>query len=182
MRISGLMIAVVMIGAAPVARADPPESKAADKVAAKAPDCPASYVCAADPASVVNALQAQGYKAALKKGEKTGKPYISSAAGGYTFSIEFNDCVDDAQCRTLGFYASFTNDHGLTPDVVNEWNHEKRFSTLAVDKDGDLSFTYDITTVGGLNQVNFAEAVNWWDTMLGDLDKFFAAHPGKAKK
>ena len=43
--------------------------------------------------------------------------------------------------------------------------------------DGTLSITYDVTTVGGLNRENFADVVDWWNTMLGLAGKFFKAHP-----
>ncbi len=42
-----------------------------------------------------------------------------------------------------------------------------------------LSVNYDLSTIGGLNQKNFADVVEWWAFMLGQLNKFFDEHPGE---
>lgn len=49
---------------------------------------------------------------------------------------------------------------------------------MSFDKsDKSLMLTYDVSTIGGLNQVNFADVVDWWQTMLGQARTFFNAHP-----
>jgi len=45
---------------------------------------------------------------------------------------------------------------------------------MAARDDGGLSLSFDVTTVGGLNRTNFADALDWWGVMLGQLRTFFA--------
>jgi hypothetical protein len=36
----------------------------------------------------------------------------------------------------------------------------------------ELYLRYDVTTVGGLNRRNFADALDWWNVMLGEFATF----------
>ena len=141
--------------------------------------CPAAHVCASAPQTVVAALQAQGYKAQLGSNEQTNSPLITSAANGYNFTVHFFGCKEGRNCTSLSFVTVFENDGTNTPELANLWNRDNRFSQMAVNDNGSLAFTYDVTTVGGLNQANFADVVDWWQTMLGLVGKFFKEHPGK---
>lgn len=149
----------------------------------QAADCPASLICASNPQGVVASLQAQGYKAVLGKSDATGNPKITSAASGYDFTIFFYGCEAGKDCSSLGFSVSFEDDGGNSMALANEWNKDKRFSAMSYDDDDkSLGLTYDVTTLGGLNQVNFADVVDWWQTMLGQARTFFNEHPAPAKK
>ena len=44
-------------------------------------------------------------------------------------------------------------------------------------KDDGLSVSYDVSTLGGLTQENFADVVDWWAVMLGELNAYFKAQP-----
>ena len=44
---------------------------------------------------------------------------------------------------------------------------------MAVNDNGTMAFTYDVTTVGGINRANFADVVDWWQVMLGKVRGFF---------
>src|SRR3546814_2213842 len=54
------------------------------------------------PDAIAHALQQAGYKAEIRTDSK-GKTYISSAANGQNFSIQFYDCGDDG-CTSFQFY------------------------------------------------------------------------------
>lgn len=149
--------------------------------AADREQCGAGLVCANSPQSVVQALQAEGYKAALSKSKKTGNPMIESAASGYNYTIFFYECEATANCGSLQFQINFEDDGGNTPNLANKWNKDKRFSQMSVWDDGSLVLAYDVTTVGGLNQKNFADVVDWWAVMLGEAGKFFKENPAPAK-
>lgn len=143
-----------------------------------AADCPSALICAANPAGVVASLQAQGFKAALGRSDNTGNPKITSAAAGYDYTIFFYGCDKGANCSSLGFSITFSDDGTNSAELANEWNKEKRFSAMSFEpSDKSLMMTYDVTTVGGLTQVNFADVVDWWQTMLGQARVFFDAHP-----
>ena len=148
-----------------------------------AASCPAALICASNPEGIVSSLQAQGFKAVLAKSETTGNPKISSSAAGYSFTMFFYGCADGKECSSLSFSVTFDDDGTNSADLANEWNADKRFSAMSYDaSDKTLTLSYDVTTVGGINQVNFADVVDWWQTMLGQARTFFDAHPAPKKK
>jgi hypothetical protein len=146
--------------------------QAADKEA-----CGKDLVCASAPQTIVAALQKAGYKASLSKSKSTGNPMIESAAAGYDYRIFFYECEDNAHCASIQFAISFADDGTNTPELANLWNKDKRFSQMSVDEDKSLNFSYDVTTYGGLNQRNFADVIDWWATMLGQVSQFFKQQP-----
>ncbi len=135
--------------------------------------CPADHICASEPQAVADELRKLGYRAELTKHE-SGDPQIVSAAAGYDFRVNFNDCTANKQCRSLGFVVVFTDDGKNTLELANNWNRQKRFSQMAVNENGSLAFSYDVTTVGGLNKANFADVVDWWQVMLGQVRVYFS--------
>jgi hypothetical protein len=156
-------------------------AKPAPAPAAVVVTCAKDMVCAANPETVVSALQAAGYRAKLTRSGPDKPPQITSAANGYNFDIYFEGCKEGEACNSLSFWISFTKDPTNSADLANEWNASKRFSTMSFDKsDGSLAISYDVTTVGGLNQENFADVIDWWASMLGAARKFFDAHPAPA--
>lgn len=143
--------------------------------------CAKDMVCASDPQTIVAALQAAGYKAVLHKSKNTGNPVIDSAAAGYDFNIFFYECQENKACGSLQFSSNFGDDGTNTAELANLWNKTKRFSQMSLDDDKSLNFSYDVTTIGGLNQKNFADVIDWWATMLGELGRFFKEHSPEGK-
>jgi hypothetical protein len=147
--------------------------------AASAPlACPSGTICAADPEAVADELRKLGYRAELTAHE-SGDPQIKSAAAGYDYRLNFNDCTANEQCRSLGFVVVFGDDGKNTLALANTWNRQKRFSQMAVNENGSLAFSYDVTTVGGLTKANFADVVDWWQVMLGQLRGYFSERANK---
>lgn len=145
--------------------------------------CAKDMVCAASPETVVSALQAAGYRAKLTRDEKTKAPQIASAANGYNFDIYFYGCKEGENCNSLSFWITFSKDPINSVNLANEWNSDKRFSAMSYDpKDGSLAITYDVSTVGGLNQDNFADVIDWWSSIMGQARKFFDQHPAEPRK
>jgi hypothetical protein len=120
---------------------------------------------------VAAAVRDAGYKAEIKRNSK-GEPYIVSAANGSPFTIEFYGCKPDTGCSSLQFYSWFKKKAGFTPELANDWNADKRFLKIYIDKDGDLGTSMDITTTGKLTYANFADVIDWWSVMSADLDAF----------
>lgn len=135
--------------------------------------CPANTVCAADPQTVVAALTAAGYKAKLSK-DNLGDPMVESAASSYNFDVLFYGCEGGKDCTSLQFRAAWSADDKYTPAYSNKWNSVKRFTQMSVKDDKTMALSYDLTTAGGMNQANFADAVDWWQVMLGQTSKFFS--------
>lgn len=135
-------------------------------------DCPARHVCASSPASVVRGLQDAGFKAQLGT-DSQGDPKIDSSASGYSFTVYFYNCTNNTNCGSLRFATLFEDDGTNTPELANMWNKDKRFAQMSAQDNGALLLAYDVTTVGGLNQQNFADAVDWWQVMLSEVRNFF---------
>ena len=144
---------------------------AAATPAATATDCGTGMVCASNPAPLIDAMQKAGYRAELGK-DGVGDPLINSNASGYKWSVMFYDCTDHKDCKSIQFQASFDSHDGITADYVNRWNSSKRFVRAALDDDRTFYLRYDLSTLGGLNQKNFADALDWWDLLLGDYSSF----------
>jgi hypothetical protein len=148
-------------------------AQAADKI-----PCGKGLICANAPQTVADALQAAGYKAVLKKSPSTGNPMIESAASGYNFRVFFYECEANKDCASLQFSVFFDDDGGNSAELANIWNNDRRFSQMSFDpKDKSLSFSYDVSTFGGLNTRNFSDVLDWWSGLLGQLPAFFKAHP-----
>ena len=142
------------------------------------PACPGGHICASNPQGVADELRSLGYRAELKS-HPSGDPQIESAAAGYDFVVNFNDCKANRQCRSLGFVIVFADDGKNTPQLANEWNRQKRFSQMTANENSSLAVTYDVTTVGGINKANFADIVDWWQVILGQLRTFFTERASK---
>lgn len=135
---------------------------------------------ATKPDAVAAALKEAGYKAELKTNDK-GEPFITSAANGELFTIEFYGCSGATNCGSFQFYGWYKKDPLWTADFANEWNAKKRFLKVAVDKDGDLSLYLDVTGAGKMTQAAFADWIDWYQVMDADLGKFIAEKREAAK-
>lgn len=145
---------------------------AAPAVAKDAEQCPTDMVCASDPGGVAGAMMRAGYQALIEK-DSQGDPKISSATSGYKFDIYFYGCEKNVACDSIQFNAAFTPDPAHTIRFANEWNKKKRFVQMSVSDEGDMYLSRDVSTIGGLTAKNFADELDWWTSLLGDLGNFF---------
>lgn len=135
------------------------------------------------PELVAKLLQEAGYKADIKKHE-SGDAFIESAANGSSFTVEFYGCSPDKGCTSLQFFSWYKKQPWYNIDMANRWNAKMRFLRVAIDKDGDLSTWMDVTAVGQVSYAYFADTIDWWSSMSGDLfdfldneEKAFGAKP-----
>lgn len=135
---------------------------------------------ATSPAAVAAALQKAGYRAELNT-NKEGRPFITSAANGNDFTVDFYGCEGATKCGSFQFYSYYKKDPLYTPALVAEWNASKRFVKLFIDSDGDLSYAIDVTGVGTMSQENFADWIDWFQVMDAELAKFIADKRPAAK-
>lgn len=133
--------------------------------------CATDAICASKPQTLVEAMQAAGFRAKLGK-DNQGDPKIDSAAGGYDFQIYFYDCENSEKCGSVQFYLGFSAEDDNTAEYANKWNVLKRFATLSANDKKELVLRYDLSTVGGLTKANFTDAVEWWATMLDGFNQF----------
>ncbi|MGG7567934.1 YbjN domain-containing protein [Rhodovulum sp. DZ06] len=131
----------------------------------------ADLIAAADPDGVVAAMQRLGYRAMLDV-DNVGDPMIRSASSRIEFEVLFYDCDDGRACRALQFSAGFDLEDAVPMELLNQWNASHRFGAAFRDEEGDPFLQYDVTTLGGLTEENFADIVDWWRVALSG----FAEH------
>ncbi len=150
--------AILAVAAVPVA--------AAEKVA-----CGRDLICASKPETVVKGLQEAGYKAKLVTPDD-GDHYVETSMNGYFVDVVFSDCDKKKDCKSLSFRLSFVEDPFYTAEVANNWNKAYRFMQVYRTDSGAMGMNFDVSTVGGLNQANFSDVCQVFDTQLGAFDKF----------
>lgn len=130
-------------------------------------------VTAADPNSVVLAMQDYGLSARLETDDE-GDPVIRSKSSGANTNIYFYGCDDNGQdCRSIAFSAGFELDQPFAADQANAWNSDKRFSKAYVVDDGSAQIEMDVNLMGGgVTSENFADVIDWWDYSVGEFTTF----------
>ncbi|MES2445174.1 MAG: YbjN domain-containing protein [Pseudomonadota bacterium] len=134
--------------------------------------CGAGMVCASDPASVVRAMEKAGLKP-HQLVDNEGDPMIESQEAAYHFDVYFYGCEQHKNCDSLRFQVSFKKEAENTAELANKWNAGKRFLQASVPADGRFVVAYDVATIGGVGERNFADVLDWWQSMLGELGEFF---------
>jgi hypothetical protein len=134
--------------------------------------CGAGLVCASSPDSVVGAMEKAGFKP-KRTADPQGDPMIESDQAPYHFDIFFYGCETSRNCDSLRFEVAFRKDPENTFELANKWNSAHRFLQAAVKDDGRLVVSYDLATIGGLTERNFADVLDWWKSQLAELGGFF---------
>lgn len=133
----------------------------------------AQMVRAQDPGSVARALQGMGYKAEMTK-DDSGDPLIKSSSGGSNFAIFFFGCTKNTDCRTVQFFAGYT-DRKPTLARINEWNMNKRFGRAYVSSSGSARVEMDVDLDdGGVSPKLFEDNVEFWVLLMGQFEKHIA--------
>lgn len=153
-------IAVALVLASGIAQAQ-------DRVA-----CGAGLVCASDPDSVMRAMEKAGLNP-KKLADNDGDPMIESEGSVYHFDVYFYGCEQHRNCDSLRLQVAFRKDPENTLELANKWNANKRFLQASVPADGRFVVAYDVATIGGVTEKNFADVLDWWQSMLGELGEFF---------
>lgn len=142
--------------------------------------CDAGMVCASNPDTVIAALTKAGVKPKLDK-DGSEDPMLEVEGDAYRYQVYFYGCKEHKNCDSLRFEVVFNKEPENTNELANKWNSTKRFLQMSVRTDGTLGAAYDVATIGGVNAKNFVDVLDWWSSMLGELDTFFKAEvPVKA--
>ncbi len=133
----------------------------------------AQMVRAQDPESVASALRGMGYKAEMTK-DDSGDPLIKSSSSGSTFAIFFFGCTKNTDCRTIQFFAGYT-DKKPSLERINEWNSNKRFGRAYTSKTGAARVEMDVDLDdGGLSTKLFEDNVEFWVLLMSQFEKHIA--------
>lgn len=124
-----------------------------------------------DVKTVAGLLMQAGYKAEIKTG-KTGAPYIASASNGNEFTLTFYNCQKETACESFDISSWYKKAPYFSAAMANEWNAKKRFLKIAIDEDGDLVEYLYVSAIGKGTFKNFADYIDWYTAMDGELSKF----------
>ncbi|WP_185985166.1 YbjN domain-containing protein [Aureimonas mangrovi] len=96
-------------------------------------------------------------------------PMIEGRIEGTAFSIFFYECDEtDANCRSVSFSASWDID-GVSVEMVNAWNRDKRFGRTYVDDEGDPVLEMDVNLYSSVSAANFEDTIDWWRIVMADF-------------
>jgi|SRR5690606_21520294 hypothetical protein len=115
-------------------------------------------------AEVAAALQAKGYKAQIGR-DQAGDPMITSALQGANFRVMFYSC-EGARCAAIQFATAFDMDKGLTYELINRWNRERRFGRAFLDDEMDPYVEYDVDFEVGATTEAIENAVDVWESVV----------------
>jgi hypothetical protein len=131
-------------------------------------------VSAADPDSIVAALQAEGYKAQMDSADN-GDPMIRSAADGTNFRLWFYGCDgNNSGCTGFNFSAGFDLPDGASLEMIDAWNDGQLLGYGNLDDEQDPYLNYFVVTDGGISQEAFASILSRWERAIVD----YKAHIG----
>lgn len=131
----------------------------------------AETVSAANPASVVKVLQANGYRAELTK-DDSGDPMIRSASSGTTFLVLFYGCSENKNCATVQFYAGYTDARNTSLTALNEWNARNRFGRAYLSDKGAARLEMDVDLDdGGMSTALFEDNLEFWVAIMSTFEK-----------
>lgn len=131
----------------------------------------AQMVTATNPQTLVDALQSGGYKAQLAK-DDAGDPRINSAVGGTNFVIFFYGCAKNVNCKTVQFFAGFSDMSKITLEQMNSWNTDFRWGRAYKTKEGAVRLEMDVDLEdGGVSRALFLDNIEYWETTLAAFEK-----------
>ncbi|MCP5387917.1 MAG: YbjN domain-containing protein [Novosphingobium sp.] len=116
----------------------------------------------ADAAQITDVLNKAGATAKLES-TKSGKMVIVSNTS-VPFAIILAGCDDnDANCKSVQFYASFANKKRPSLDDINSWSRDHRWGRFYIDNDGDATMEFDVDLEqGGMSEELFIDNVAYW--------------------
>lgn len=126
----------------------------------------AGTVSAAEPETLVAALEAAGFAGRLGR-TRLGDPLIHAATpGALPFHVRFYGCREGRDCRSVQLVAAFAA-RGVAPERVNLWNAAMRFGRLHVTEGGQPVLSLDIALEpGGLPEAHVAAQLAIWEQLM----------------
>lgn len=130
----------------------------------------AQRVTAADPDTILKAVQAEGYGATLGT-DTDGDPIVRMNLEGAPSVILFYGCKAGKACRTIGFRMAY-NIKGQWPmAAVNACNAENRWIRCWADAEGDPTAQMDVNLVDGTSAANFSSVFQTWLAIKREFEK-----------
>lgn len=136
--------------------------------------CPAPAaaqdVSAANPKSIVQAMQAHGFAVEASRDED-GSPLLTSRTSDSNFEVYFYGCTSGTACESLEFWAGYRLEVPVSAKVMNDWNRDKRFATAFVNGDGNPGIRMDLIAPGaGISRESFALTLDFWRLQVEEFE------------
>lgn len=114
---------------------------------------------------------ARGFGSAELTTDGDGDPKITGRMEGIRYSVYFYGCRENKNCRTIQFSASWSAPGKFTLEQINDYNRQKRFGKVYLDKEGDPVIQFDVNLQKGVSQGNLEETFDWWKTIVAEFAK-----------
>ena len=126
-------------------------------------------------ADVVRIMSQASYKPKLSD-DSYGDPLVSVTSGGLIYEIQFYGCetAEPRECTSLMYSAGFDANGSRSPELMNLWNRDRRFTRAYMEEDGDLRLEMDVVVAGGVTEDMLGNHVSVWDEALAE----FSSHIG----
>lgn len=99
--------------------------------------------------------------------QTNGDPLIAGNINNYRYTLRFLNCADRPACDDLNFHVGFQIKP--SPEVINAWNADKRFSRAYLDAEGDAILEMDVELKGGISPGNLSASFNTWRLSLAQF-------------
>ncbi|HEX8664577.1 MAG TPA: YbjN domain-containing protein [Beijerinckiaceae bacterium] len=120
------------------------------------------------PDEMAKILQDIGYRAEILKNDQ-GKRRIRTRIGGWNVTLNFYSCDDKENCKSIGVRSFFENEKKRSAQWANDWNREKRFTKVYIDKDNDVNIEYDFLFRDGVTKGNIRAYFDVYEDQLKDF-------------
>ena len=136
--------------------------------AAQAQTSQQEVILSVTPDEMAKILQDIGYRAEILKNNE-GKRRIRTRIGGWNVTLNFYSCDDKENCKSIGVRSFFENEKKRSAQWANEWNREKRFTKVYIDKDNDVNIEYDFLFRDGVTKGNVRAYFDVYEDQLKDF-------------
>ena len=128
-----------------------------------------SYVTAANPQTVIDQLQAMGYRASYEPYD-SGRPRVLTGVAGVNTNIAFYGCdADMGNCKTLLFSTGMDMPDGAAWTTVNNWNQTRLYTRAFLDDDNDAYFNMPVMRGQDMTEDDFRRVLNIWEDAVIDF-------------
>jgi hypothetical protein len=128
---------------------------------------PPNMVSAADPGTLVSAMEFAGYEASVAIDE-VGDPMITTELGGWLTNIYFYGCDENThqQCDSIQLQTGFDRKEPWSAEAALQISEKYRFVSVWLDDEGDPYVRWDIVTGGGIPTKVFLQALREYTLAL----------------
>ena len=140
----------------------------AASAAAHAQTTQQEVILSVTPDEMAKILQDIGYRAEVLKNNE-GKRRIRTRIGGWNVTLNFYSCDDKENCKSIGLRSFFENEKKRGAQWANDWNREKRFTKVYIDKDNDVNIEFDILFRDGVTKGNMRAYFDVYEDQLKEF-------------